>query len=93
MGKISELIGKRSGQVTGESMIDVQSGDQKLKTAYKDKAASHGEGSGEVSRDQIPLSEQEYVQQYFGQIHKPVPAKADPAKPSPEKTSQVKSAN
>jgi hypothetical protein len=72
MGKISELIGKRSEQVTGESMIDVQSGNQKLQTAYKDKAATHGEGAGEVSRDEIPLSVQAYVQEYFQQVRKPV---------------------
>ncbi len=72
MGKISELIGKRSEQVTGESMIDVQSGNQKLQTAYKDKTATHGEGAGEVSRDEIPLSVQAYVQEYFQQVRKPV---------------------
>ncbi len=74
MGKISELIGKRSEQVTGESMIDVQSGNQKLpQTAYKVgcKAATHGEGIGEVSRDEIPLSVQAYVQEYFQQVRKP----------------------
>ncbi len=78
MGKISELIGKRSEQVTGESMIEVQSGDQKLQTAYKDKAATHGEGTGEVSRDEIPLSEQSYVQQYFQQVRKPGNAAPSP---------------
>lgn len=79
MGKISELIGKRSEQVTGESMIEVQSGNQRLQTAYKDKAANHGEGAGEVSRDQIPLSVQAYVQEYFQQVRKPEAA-ATPAK-------------
>lgn len=78
MGKISELIGKRSEQVTGESMIDVQSGNQHLQTAYKDKAATHGEGTGDVSRDEIPLSEQGYVQEYFQQVRKP--AKNEPSK-------------
>jgi hypothetical protein len=71
MGKISELIGKRSEKVTGDSMIEVQSGDQKLQTAYKEKAASHGEGTGEVSRDQIPLSVQAYVKEYFQQVRRP----------------------
>jgi hypothetical protein len=71
MGKISELIGKRSEQVTGESMIEVQSGNQKLQTAYRDKTATHGEGAGEVSRDEIPVSEQAYVQEYFQQVRKP----------------------
>jgi hypothetical protein len=79
MGKISELIGKRSEQVTGESMIDVQSGNQKLQTAYKDKIATHGEGAGEVSRDEIPLSVQAYVQEYFQQVRKPEGGLNNPA--------------
>jgi hypothetical protein len=80
MGKISELIGKRSEQVTGESMIEVQSGNQKLQTAYKDKSAAHGEGSGVVSRDEIPLAEQAYVQEYFQQVRKPDSSSAPKAK-------------
>ena len=70
MGKISELIGKRSLKVTGQSMIDAQSGDQKLKTAYTQESATHGVGAGDVSRDQIPLSEQAYIEQYFEQVRK-----------------------
>ena len=85
MGKISELIGKRSEQVTGESMIEVQSGNQKLQTAYKDKAATHGEGSGEVSRDEIPLSVQAYVQEYFQQVRKPEGVTAPAKKPATAK--------
>jgi len=59
MGKISELIGKRSEQ--GDRRIDDRRAvrNQKLQTAcYKEKAATHGEGTGEVSRDEIPLSVQ-----------------------------------
>jgi len=83
MGKISELIGKRSEEVTGESMIEVQSGNQKLQTAYKDSAATHAEGAGEVSRDEIPLSVQAYVQEYFQQVRKPAgKAGAAPVKKS-----------
>jgi hypothetical protein len=85
MGKISELIGKRSEQVTGESMIEVQSGNQKLQTAYKDKAATHGEGAGEVSRDEIPVSEQAYVQEYFQQVRKPDTPAVKSKKPAPSK--------
>ena len=85
MGKISELIGKRSEQVTGESMIEVQSGNQKLQTTYKDKTATHGEGVGEVSRDEIPVSEQAYVQEYFQQVRKPE-AKGNGASSKAKKT-------
>jgi hypothetical protein len=84
------LIGKRSEEVTGESMIEVQSGDQKLQTAYKDKAATHGQGAGEVGRDEIPVGVQAYVQEYFQQVRKPegtataAPAKAKKAPAPPQ---------
>jgi hypothetical protein len=82
MGKISELIGKRSEQVTGESMIEVQSGNQHVQTAYKDVNATHGEGAGEVGRDQIPLSVQAYVQEYFQEVRKPEGKAAAAKKPA-----------
>jgi hypothetical protein len=71
MGKISEIIGKRAATVSGEMMVEVQSGkNQQLKTAYTNNAASHGESDGDVTRDEIPLSLQPYVQQYFEQVRK-----------------------
>lgn len=85
MGKISELIGKRSEEVTGESMIEVQSGNQHVQTAYKEQSATHGEGAGEVGRDQIPLSVQSYVQEYFQEVRKPEgKAAASPKKAAPK---------
>ncbi len=84
MGKISEIIGKRAATVTGETTIEVQSGNQQLRTAYSSKAASHGEADSDVSRDRIPVALQSYVQQYFEQVRK---AGAAPAKTKPaEKT-------
>ena len=35
MGKISEIIGRRSATVTGETSIEVQSGNQQLHTARR----------------------------------------------------------
>jgi hypothetical protein len=70
MGKISEIIGKRAATVTGETTIEVESGNQQLRTAYTSKSARHGEADGDVSRDEIPVSVQSYVQQYFEQVRK-----------------------
>jgi len=81
MGKISEIIGKRAATVTGETTIEVQSGNQQLRTAYSNKTAAHGEADSDVSRDEIPVGLQSYVQQYFEQVRKTAPApKANPAK-------------
>lgn len=83
MGKISEIIGKRAATVTGETTIEVQSGNQQLRTAYSDKSATHSEADSDVSRDEIPVALQSYVQQYFQQVRKP--AAPAPAKAKSEK--------
>ena len=70
MGKISEIIGQRAATVTGETSVEVQSGNQKLHTDYSKTAAAHGETDGDVTRDEIPLSLQAYVQQYFAEVRK-----------------------
>ncbi len=78
MGKLSEIIGKRSATVTGETTIEVQSGNQSLRTAYSTKTATHGEADSDVNRDEIPVALQPYVQQYFEQVRKSGQAAAKP---------------
>lgn len=73
MGKISEILGKRSAQMQGEMTVEVPSGKQQLKTAYTRKKAAHGDTGGELSRQEIPLLLQPYIQRYFDEIRK-VPA-------------------
>lgn len=70
MGKISEIIGQRAATVSGETSVEVQSGNQKLHTDYSSTAAKHAETDSDVTRDEIPLSLQAYVQQYFAEIRK-----------------------
>jgi hypothetical protein len=89
MGKLSEIIGKRSANVSGEMMLDVQSGPQQLRTAYSQSKASHNASGGDVSRDEVPVALQGYVQQYFEEVRKAeravgsAPAKAKPAGTKP----------
>ena len=85
MGKLSEIIGKRAANITGEVMVEVSSGKQQLKTQYSDRNGSHAEAGGEINRDEVPLAYQQYVQQYFAQMRKLPAAKskaAPDAKPS-----------
>ena len=86
MGKISEIIGKRSSSVTGEMMVEVASGKQQLKTQYSQKKSSHAEAGGEINRDEIPLAYQQYVQQYFEEIRKLAPSEAKSKAEQPRKT-------
>jgi hypothetical protein len=81
MGKISEILGKRSANISGEATVEVQSTSQQLHTPYAQKGAQHTQGGAEISRDEVPVSLQPYVQQYFEQLRKqesqaPAPAPA-----------------
>ncbi len=89
MGKISEIIGKRAQNVSGEVMVEVASGNQQLHTQYSQRKAAHADTGGEISRDEVPLAYQQYVQQYFEEIRKMPAAGAKPAKKAadtPKKT-------
>jgi hypothetical protein len=82
MGKISEIIGKRAATITGETMVEVQSGNQQLRTAYSDRAATHAESDSDLNRDEIPPALQSYVANYFEQVRKPA-AKPSSTRPQP----------
>lgn len=77
MGKISEIIGRRSQNLTGDVMVEVNSGKQQLRTAYSQQNANHAEAGGTINRDEIPLAYQRYVQQYFEEIRKTPPARGN----------------
>jgi hypothetical protein len=70
MGKISEILGKRAENLTGEIMVEVSSGRQQLKTQYQDRSAIHGNAAGDVNRDEVPAAYQQFVQQYFEEVRK-----------------------
>lgn len=73
MGKISEIIGKRSANVSGEVTVEVQNSNQQLVTPYSNRSATHAETTAEISRDEVPVSLQAYVQQYFEQVRRLTP--------------------
>lgn len=70
MGKITEIIGKRSQNVTGEATVDVQNTNQQLRTAYQDRNAEHAQAGAEINRDEIPVALESYVAQYFERVRK-----------------------
>lgn len=74
MGKISEIFGKRSANITGEATVEVQSTSQQLKTAYAQRNAQHTQGGTEINRDEVPVALQNYVEQYFELARKQAPA-------------------
>ncbi len=70
MGKLAEIIGKRSANLTGEMTVETPSGKQQLKTAYSQRLGHHSDLGGEINRDEIPLMYQQYIREYMEQVHK-----------------------
>ncbi len=70
MGKLAEIIGRRSASLTGEMTVETPSSKQQLKTAYSQKTAQHQDSGGEINRDEIPIADQQYVRDYMDQVHK-----------------------
>ena len=76
MGKISEIIGKRQQNISGETTVEAQaSTTQVLHTPYAQRGAQHTESNADVNRDEIPAALQAYVEQYFEQVRKPAAKK------------------
>jgi len=70
MGKISEILGKRSANISGEATVEVQSTSQQIHTPYAQRTSEHTQGGAQISRDEIPVFLQPYIQQYFEQVRK-----------------------
>ncbi len=76
MGKLAEIIGKRSANLTGEIKVEKPSGEQQLQTQYSNQVGHHSDTGGEINRDQVPLEYQSYVRAYMKEVHKQAAAKA-----------------
>ena len=48
----------------------MQSTNQQLRTQYSNRAVQHTQAGAEISRDEIPVALQTYVEQYFEQVRK-----------------------
>ncbi|MGI9073109.1 MAG: hypothetical protein ACR2JB_17785 [Bryobacteraceae bacterium] len=70
MGKLAEIIGKRSANLTGEVTVETSSGKQRLKTVDSQRVGQHSDLGGEINRDEIPLIYQQYVREYMERVRK-----------------------
>lgn len=73
MGKLAEIIGKRSASVTGDMTVETSSHNQSLETDYSNRTGRHSDSGGEIDRDEIPLAYQRYVRDYMQQVRKQKP--------------------
>ncbi len=81
MGKLAEIIGKRSATLTGDMQV-VPSGKQRLQTDYTHAQGQHADLGGEINRDEVPVEDQEYVREYMELVRKK-PAAAAKSQPAP----------
>ena len=70
MGKLAEIIGKRSASATGDVMVENPSGKQRLQTDYSQRVGHHSDLGGEINRDEVPLMYQQYVREYMSQVRR-----------------------
>ncbi len=70
IGKLAEIIGKRSANLTGEVTFETSSGNQQLKTRYSGRVGQHADLGGEITRDQIPIAYRDYVREYMELVRK-----------------------
>jgi hypothetical protein len=70
MGKLAEIIGKRSASATGDVMVENPAGKQQLQTNYSQHLGQHADLGGEINRDEIPLMYQQYIREYMTQVRR-----------------------
>lgn len=69
MGKLAEIIGKRSASVTGQMTVETPSGKQQLQTGYTNKLGHHSGIGSDIEHDNVPMEDQQYIREYMKQVH------------------------
>jgi hypothetical protein len=70
MGKLAEIIGRRSANLTGDITVETSSTNQQLRTQYSGRVGEHADLGGEINHDEIPVMYREYVREYMQVVHK-----------------------
>ena len=69
VGKLEQIIGKRSASITGEMRLAKSSNDQQLQTQYSNRIGEHSDRGGEIHHDQVPPQYRDYVRTYMDAVH------------------------
>jgi hypothetical protein len=65
MDALEEFYQKRAEDIQGEIMVETTETEQTAQTPYRNVAGRHADRGGAVSRDEIPLAYQRYIENYF----------------------------
>jgi hypothetical protein len=69
IGKLEQIIGKRSAAITGEMRLAKSSHDQQLQTQYSNRVGEHSDRGGEIHHDQVPPEYRDYIRAYMDAEH------------------------
>ncbi len=70
IGKLDEIIGKRSANLTGDMTVETHSSHQQLQTQYSGRVGHHADLGGEIDRNEVPMALQKYVREYMERVRK-----------------------
>ena len=71
MNTLEEFFQERAEQVKGEITVETSEAEQSVATPYRNAAAgAHTDRGGAVTRDEIPLAYQRFIENYFRNIRK-----------------------
>lgn len=65
MGKLTEIFGKRSADLTGDVTVQSAPGTAALRTRETGRITQHQDLGGEIRRDQVPAMYRDYVKRYM----------------------------
>lgn len=68
MGKLTEILGKRSADLTGDMTVQSVAGTTALQTPDTGRLARHEDLGGEIRRDEVPPIYRDYVERYMERI-------------------------
>lgn len=68
MGKLAQILGKRSADLTGDISVQSVPGAAALRTPDTGRLAQHGNAGGEIRRDEVPPMYRDYVRQYMEEV-------------------------
>lgn len=65
MEALEEFYMQRAEDLTGEIMVETTSAEQDARMPYQPTSTQHADRGGAITRDEVPLAYQRFVQKYF----------------------------
>ena len=67
---LEEFYMQRSDEIEGEIMVETSASEQTAQTPYQTSRQAHTDRGGAISRDEVPLAYQRYIETYFRNLRR-----------------------